>query len=404
VAINAAPGDMAMARQRGQWTAIGRALAGSVLIGALMSAPAAAQGLPLEGFEDAIHHWQMKRGDDYPRHAPGDVAAIADNLLLMQRNHGGWVQNRDPLQILLPEGVSQLIAEKAEAVGSFDNRNVFTQIEYLMGAYALTSDARYREGARRGLDYLIRNQFSGCGGWPHTVPPDNDYQGRITVADEVFSGPLILLRRIVEAKPPFDAFDAESRAAARDALSRGEECLLRLQVRQGGVLTGWAGQYDPVTLAPMGGRKFELPALVSQETVAIVKYLMSIREPSLEIVASIDGAVDWLDQVKIDGVRLETVPIPEETAYEYHNAKFDRRLTNDPAAPPLWARFYDLSNNSVVLANRDGIRVERYDQILPERRTGYSWYGEWPASLLSKDFPKWQCRVKGVGPDGAKCP
>lgn len=392
-----------MTRRRGRWAVSARALAGAFLIGA-MAPSATAQGLPLDGFEDGIQHWQMKRGEDYPRHEPGDVAAIADNLLLMQRNHGGWVQNRDPLQVLSQEDVSQLIAEKGEAGGSFDNRNVFTQIEYLMGAYALTSDMRYRNGARLGLDYLIRNQFAGCGGWPHTVPAQTDYQGRITVADEVFSGPLILLRRVVEAQAPFDALEGETRQAAREALARGEDCLLRLQVRQGGVLTGWAGQYDPKTLAPMGGRKFELPAIVSQETVAIVKYLMSIRDPSPDVMASIEGAVSWLKEVQIDGVRLETVPIPEEAAYEYHNAKFDRRLTVDPDAPPLWARFYDLEDNSVVLANRDGIRVERYDQVLPERRTGYSWYGEWPAGLLSKDFPKWQCRVKGARPDGAPCP
>lgn len=374
------------------------------LIAHMPGVPAAAQGLPLDGFEDAIHHWQMKRGEDYPRHDASDVAAIADNLLLMQRNHGGWVQNRDPLQVLSLDDVEQLIAEKGEARGSFDNRNVFTQIEYLMGAFALTSDARYREGARRGLDYLVRHQFTTCGAWPHTVPPENDYQGYITVADEVFSGPLTLLRSITEAKPPFDTFGADARSIAKAALARGEDCLLRLQIRQDDALTGWAGQYDPQTLAPMGGRKFELPAIVSQESVAIVKYLMSIESPSPEVVESIEGATAWLAAVRIDGVRLENVPLPQAATYEFHNARFDRQLTDDPAAPPIWARFYDLEDNTVVLANRDGVRVERYDQILPERRTGYSWYGEWPADMLTKAYPKWQCRVYGARTDEAPCP
>ena len=385
----------------GNWTL---AIAGWAVCAMLVTSPSRAEGLPLDGFEDAIHHWQMKRGEAYPRHAPDDVAAIADNLLLMQRNHGGWVQNRDPLQVLSPEDVMQLLAEKADAVGSFDNRNVFTQIEFLMGAFSLTGDVRYREGAERGLDYLMRHQFSGCGGWPHTVPAQTAYQARITVADEVFSGPLMLLRRIAEAKSPFDAFGADTRAKAAEALDRGEDCLLRLQVRQGDRLTGWAGQYDPETLAPMGGRSFELPGIVSQETVEIVKYLMSIRDPSAEVIASVEGALSWLNDVQIDGVRLETLPVEDEAAYEYHNAKFDRRLTPDPDAPPLWARFYDLEDNAPVLANRDGVRVERYDQILPERRTGYSWYGEWPAKLIAKDYPKWQCRELGARSDGVPCP
>lgn len=378
----------------------------SLLAGLLALAgagPVAAQALPLEGFEDAIHHWQMKRGADYARHAPDEVAAIADNLLLMQRDHGGWVQNRDPLQVLSHEDAAEILAAKGEARGSFDNRNVFTQIEYLAGAFLQTGDVRYLAGASAGLDYLLRHQFASCGGWPHTVPPENDYQGRITVADEVFSGPLILLRRISGAAPPLDVFDEATRERAAAALSAGEACLLRLQVRQGDRLTGWAGQYDPVTLEPMGGRSFELPAIVSQETVEVVRYLMTIDDPSPEVVASIDGAISWLRQSAIEGIQLETVSLDKAEEYAFHNAKFDRRLVSDEGAPLLWARFYDLEDNTVVLANRDGVRVERYDQIHPERRTGYSWYGDWPAKLIAKEYPKWKCRVEGARPDGKPC-
>jgi PelA/Pel-15E family pectate lyase len=202
---------------------------------------------------------------------------------------------------------------------------------------------------------------------------------------------------------PLDVFDEAQRLQAADALSRGDACLLRLQIRQGGRLTGWAGQYDPETLAPMGGRSFELPAIVSQETVEVVRYLMSIETPSEEVIASVRGAVIWLQDVALEGVRLETVPLEKDAEYAYHNAKFDRRLVEDAQAPLLWARFYDLEDNAVVLANRDGVRVARYDQIHPERRTGYSWYGDWPAKLISKDYPKWECRIAGARPDGKPC-
>jgi PelA/Pel-15E family pectate lyase len=359
--------------------------------------------LPLDGFQDAIHHWQMKGGEDYPRHDPADTAAIADNVLLLQRDHGGWVQNRDPLKVLTPADVEQVLAEKAEVGGSFDNRNVYTQIEYLMGAYAQLGDTRYIDGAKRGLDYLLANQMQACGGWPHTVPPQSAYQGRITVADEVFSGPLALLRSIAEARAPMDGFDEQTRAQAAAALERGEACLLKLQGRQGETLAGWAGQYDPVTLQPMGGRSFELPGMVSEETVAILRYLMSIEAPSQEVIASVKGGAEWLEKVKLEGVRLETVKLDQSAEYRFHDADFDRRLVDDPEAPPLWARFYDLEDNSVVLANRDGIRVERYDQIDPERRTGYSWYGTWPAKLVQKEYPRWHCRVVSQPVEGGTC-
>lgn len=44
-----------------------------------------------------------------------------------------------------------------------------------------------------------------------------------------------------------------------------------------------------------------------------------------------------------------------------------------------------------------------YDQIHPERRTGYSWYGTWPADLLETEYPRWQCRVMGRAVEGASC-
>lgn len=377
--------------------------ASAAAMGLALAGPAGADGLSVSGFDDAVHHWQLKRGSDYPRHAEGDVRAIADNLLLMQRDHGGWIQNRDPLQVMSAGDVTQLLAEKGESQGSFDNRNIFTQIEYLMGAFALTGEPQYREGAARGLDYLLRYQFETCGGWPHSVPAQAVYQSRLTVADEVFSGPLTLLRRISEARAPFDAFDAGTRATAKAALARGEDCLLRLQVRQGDTLTGWAGQYDPETLAPMGGRTFELTAIVSQETVAILDYLMSIESPSPEVIASVTGAADWLRAVQIDGWRLETVQLDTVQSYPYHNADFDRRLVEDPGAPPLWARFYDIADNTPVLANRDGVRVARYDQVDPERRTGYNWYGNWASTLLDRDYPEWRCRVLGTKSEGAPC-
>ena len=69
----------------------------------------------------------------------------------------------------------------------------------------------------------------------------------------------------------------------------------------------------------------------------------------------------------------------------------------DPAAPPIWARFYDLGDNSVVLATRDSVRVARYEDIPRERRTGYHWYGTWPQALITTDYPRWQQRTAGTG-------
>ena len=64
----------------------------------------------------------------------------------------------------------------------------------------------------------------------------------------------------------------------------------------------------------------------------------------------------------------------------------------DPKAPPIWARFYTIKTNRPFMANRDGKKVYELSKVERERRTGYSWYGYWPASLLKKAYPRWRKR------------
>lgn len=348
--------------------------------------------IPLTAFSDGIKHWQDRHGRDYARYRPQQITEIADNLLLYQRDNGGWVENRDPARILDAADKAALAAEKAKDVASFDNRNIHSQIEYLSAAFERTGHAAYREAAARGLGFALAHQVAGCGGWPHTVPGTATYHPYITIADEVTSGMLGLLRRISAGADPFGHADAATRARAKAALDRGDDCVLKLQIVQGGKLTGWAGQYDPETLRPAKGRSFELPSIVSQETVQMLRYLMSIEQPGAAQVKAIESAVDWLRRSAIHGVRLEKVMLEKPVQYPYHVATSDYRLVDDADAPPLWARFYDPDDNSVVLANRDGVRVRNLSEIHPERRSGYAWFGTWPAELLDEEYPAWRAR------------
>ena len=355
-------------------------------------APPAPRTTPvsLDGLADGIKHYRNRHGGDYAKYAPEQIVEIAENLLLYQRANGGWIENQDPTRILDAAERARVAADQAKPEISFDNRNVFSQVEYLAAVSAQTYDARYGAAAVRGIQAMLAHQIAGCGGWPHTVPGREPYHGHITIADDVTSGVLTLLRRVAEGAPTFIA--PELRARAYDAVARGDACLLRLQIVQGGQLAGWAGQYDRQTLQPALGRSYELPALVAWETTGVVRYLMGIESPPPEVVRAVEGAVAWLERSRLTGLRIETFPA-EPVKYQYHTSTTDRRLVADPAAPPLWARFYDLADNSVVLANRDGKRVAAYDQIARERRTGYDWYGEWPARLLSAEVPAWRARV-----------
>lgn len=343
----------------------------------------------LAGFEDAIHHWRNVHGDAYPRYAPDQVASIADNILRYQRTDGGWVENQDPARILDDAEKARVQAEATKSGGSFDNRNIYTQLDYLATAYAITGDARYRDGSLKGIAFTLTQQIPACGGWPHTVPATQSYHPHITIADDVTAGVLGTLRKIVSDTRRYAFVDAALRARVRAAIDAGDACLLRLQVRQGDTPAGWAGQYDARTLQPAQGRRFELPSIAAQETVGVVRYLMSIPDPSPAVMAAVDGAVDWLRRVEITGWRIETFQAPAEQ-FQYHRSTQDRRLVADPSATGLWARFYDVKDNSVVLATRDSRRVARYEDIPRERRTGYEWYGSWPRRLLSQEYPQWK--------------
>ncbi len=77
--------------------------------------------------------------------------------------------------------------------------------------------------------------------------------------------------------------------APEEAVRRGDARILRLQVVVDGTPAVWAGQYDRQTLQPTQGRCFELPGLVSAESVEVVRCLMSIEPPAPEMVRAIEG-------------------------------------------------------------------------------------------------------------------
>lgn len=360
----------------------------------------ASEPLPLDGFDDCIHHWQNSHHTkDYPRLSSDDTVGIAENILLYQRDNGGWRENEDPLRILSDDEKKQILADRPKLDTSLDNRNGWPQVEYLAGAYNRTGAERYRAACLRGLEFIFSAQHAS-GGFPHSFPSTEDYRPHLTFADDVLPDILRTLHKIAVGGEPFGFVDKTIRARAAEAVRRGNDCILKLQVRVNGELTVWAGQYHYQTLAPTKARAFELPSLVSRESVAVTRYLMSIENPSPEIVRAIEAAVAWFERVKIHGLRLETFEA-EPVKYTWHTSTEDRRTIPDPNAPPLWSRFYDLENSKPFLANRDGQKVYTLAEVARERRTGYDWFGPWPAELLAKDYPVWKARL-APGAAGAR--
>ena len=62
-------------------------------------------------------------------------------------------------------------------------------------------------------------------------------------------------------------------------------------------------------------RKFELASLSGSESVTIVRFLMRQQNPSKEIIAAVNAAVEWFNKVKIVGYNWVEVKAPKRTEW-----------------------------------------------------------------------------------------
>jgi PelA/Pel-15E family pectate lyase len=116
---------------------------------------------------------------------------------------------------------------------------------------------------------------------------------------------------------------------------------------------------------------------------------MDIDRPSSEVKQAIRSAVEWFNQVKIEGFAVRWQPDPKLPRGG------DRVIIPDPSAKPLWARFYEIGTNKPMYVGRDGIVREHLADIEYERRVGYNWIGEFAAELIAKKYPEWQKKWGG---------
>jgi len=368
--------------------------------GAADDAPAARPPISVKGFGSSAHHWRKLRlqrfiepTPDQPSYAPEQVREIAANILLFQRDNGGWPKDYDMTAVLTPEQKAAVAATRSRADASYDNSNVHSQVDYLARAYAQEPDPAWRASCERGLDYMIASQYPN-GGFPQSFPGAKGFHAHATFNDGVMIGILNVFADAVQDAPHFHWLDDGRRARARDVVTRGVDCILRSQIVGDGRPTGWCQQHDEITLEPRPARTFELASICPQETAEITRFLMRTEPTSPPIRKAIDDAADWLARVKLTGVRVEKVK-REVERFDHHDADFDVVVAADPQAPPIWARHYEIGTDRPVFAGRDAVKRYALAEIERERRTGTPWYGTWPAKLLDKELPRWRISRAG---------
>lgn len=317
-------------------------------------------------------------------YATAGARAAADSVLRYQSAEGGWPKNTDLLAPRTDDAIAAL--QRGGEANTIDNGATTLPIRFLSLVATATGEEKHRAAVLRGLDYLLASQYPN-GGFPQFFPLRQGYYSRITFNDDAMIGALTLLREVAQGRAPFGFVDAARRTRAIDAVARGLDCILQTQIRQDGRLTAWCAQHDEKTLEPAWARSYEPPSLSGGESVGIVRFLMAMEKPSPEVIAAIEGAVAWFRQVTMTGQRLD----------ERRNAdgRNERILTPDPAAPPLWARFYELTTNRPLYLDRDSKPNYDFMKVSYERRSGYGYHTTAPAALLERDYPAWRKKIGG---------
>jgi PelA/Pel-15E family pectate lyase len=328
-----------------------------------------------------------------------EAVRVGDNLLLYQRGPGGWPKNIDMAAPLSEQKRAELLKQKGELnsdlAPTIDNSATYTQLEFLARLYTARKLERHREAFLKGVDYLLKAQYDN-GGWPQYYPLREGYYTHITYNDDAMTGVLELLRDVSRGREPYAFVDEARRHKSEQAVARGVECILKTQVVVGGKLTVWGAQHDEVTLKPAPARKFEPVSLASKESVGIVRFLLGVERPDARVVKAVESAVEWFRSAQLSGVRWIEKRDPTKPG------GFERTVVNDAAAPPLWARFYEIGTNRPVFEGRDNIVRYSVTEIEAERRNGYGWYTDEPLKLVEKDYPKWRKRLSNQSTPQAK--
>ena len=305
-----------------------------------------------------------------------EARRIGEQVLLYQRKTGGWPKNIDMSRVLTDDERAQVLRDKNRRDDStIDNGATTLQMTFLARLYQTTGDQRYRDGFRRAVEYLLGGQYAN-GGWPQFWPNPQGYQVHITFNDDAMVNTMTLLRDIAEQTEPYggNLTDKALRRRARRAFDKGVACILRTQIRHDGELTVWCQQHDRKNYEPAAARAYELPSYCTQESASIVRLLMELPQPSAEVKAAVHAAMRWFDKHKLTGLRVVR-------SGRFGSADSDTKLVPDSTAGPLWGRFYDLQYCEPFVCDRDGVPRRRLEDIGPERRNGYSWYGDRPAEL-----------------------
>lgn len=311
-----------------------------------------------------------------------------ESILLWQRSNGGWGKTIADLNdynvVPTAQEKTNALATKNNTDTTIDNGHVVTELRWLLADYKTTQNPNYLAAAEKAIDWLFLAQYTN-GGWPQYYPDKSGYRHQITYNDNAIANVMNLMWDIIKAKNNLELVNPAYKPKAVTSFNKGIDIILQTQITYKGRKTVWCAQHDEVTLLPALARSYELPSFSGSESVGIVRVLMLVEQPSVAVKQAVKDAVDWFNGAKLIGIATQKITDASQPTGQ------DVIVVSSPGNV-IWARFYDLTNNLPMFCGRDGIPKSTLAEIENERRVNYSWYGNWPNSLIGSEYTNWKAK------------
>jgi len=226
--------------------------------------------------------------------------SIAENMLVYQRAVGGWPKAVNEIKVdynkkLTSAEKTAIRNDSMHIDATIDNDATTREIRYLVKAYKKTNNKAYLNAADKAVRYYLKAQNLN-GGWPQYYPDSALYRSQITYNDDAMINVMNVLQDIVESENDLDVIDRALVPSINISVLRGIQCILKTQIVANEKLTVWCAQYNKKTLQPEMARKFELVSLSGNESVGVTRFLMRVKDPSVEIKKSIISAINWFNR------------------------------------------------------------------------------------------------------------
>jgi len=346
-------------------------------------------GNPLEGILMTYPAWLSTAAEDAAKLAADKT--LADNMITWQMPHGGWYKNDKSVYAAPWNGSdarSGWTGANGVELGTIDNGGTVTELMFLADVYRRGGETKYRDAARKGLEFLLTMQYPS-GGLPQVYPARAGtppvYSNYVTFNDDAMVRALGMMDLALQKKSPFtgDVFTADQLTRISAAIAKAIDFIVKAQIVQGGVKTVWCAQHDQTTYVPRGARSYELPSKSGKESVGVIAFLMS-QPQTPDVKAAAQAAIAWYKRDTVKVANTAYVSRPSSSSDDNYNPIQPR------SGSTMWYRFYDVDQDVGFFSGRlptDNPPGEgkQYDimKIEPERRYGYQWGGSYGTGLFA---------------------